>query len=157
MASAPGENHAFLASFVGTWHATVKVYMGTGEPSVSDGTSVNTMILGGRYLQQAFKSTMAGEPFEGVGITGFDNTAKRFTGIWVDNMGTGIMRGTGFLSPDKKVLTTYLAFADPETGSEKSWSETMFVADADHHLVEMFDSPEPGKGQKVMEISYSRR
>jgi hypothetical protein len=43
---------------LGRWKAVVKSWNGPGEPTVSEGTSENRMILGGRYLEQKFQSTM---------------------------------------------------------------------------------------------------
>ena len=52
------------------------------------------MILGGRYLEQRYEGTMMGQPFSGIGVTGFDNYKKKFVSTWVDSMGTAIMTMT---------------------------------------------------------------
>ena len=55
-AGTPGENHKKLASMVGTWDTTVKMYpMQPGAPvQQSTGTSVNEWVLGGRWVRETF-------------------------------------------------------------------------------------------------------
>jgi hypothetical protein len=94
-AMTPGEHHQHLARFAGKFEASVKMWMAPGGPAQdSKGTSESTMILGGRYLQDLVKSDIAGMPFEGMGITGYDNISQQYCFAWVDNMGTGIMAAT---------------------------------------------------------------
>src|SRR5205085_6861885 len=93
--AAPGPQHLALKPIVGKWKVSTKSYMAPGEPTVSEGSCTNSMILGGRFVQQIVKSTMMGMPFEGMGITGYDNMQKMYTFTWLDNMGTQTMSGTG--------------------------------------------------------------
>src|SRR5688572_7867388 len=89
-ASTPGEQHKLLSQLTGNWDHTVKWWMSAdGQPEVSKGRTVNGMIMGGRYLKQSATGTSMGQPFEGMGISGYDNTKEQFTSMWIDNMGTG--------------------------------------------------------------------
>ena len=88
----PGEGQKLLASMDGKWTTESSFWMEENAPAQkSTGTCENKMILGGRYQQSTHKGDMSGMPFEGIGITGFDNIRKVFVNSWVDNMGTGIM------------------------------------------------------------------
>ena len=85
----PGPEHEMLKKDVGTWDATVEMFMAPGAPpAVSKGTETVTM-LGGFWQVGEFKSEMIGQPFEGQGITGYDPAKKKFVGTWVDTMSTG--------------------------------------------------------------------
>ena len=44
-------------------------------------------------------------PFEGMGIVGYDNLLKKFVSVWIDNMGTGLMPGTGTYDAATKTYT----------------------------------------------------
>ena len=44
-----------------------------------------------------------GQPFEGMGVFGYDNLTDNYTGIWLDNMGTGIMVSQGTPSGDDTI------------------------------------------------------
>ena len=76
-AGTPGEPHKMLAKSNGTWSADVTHWMGDGAaPQKATGTSVNTMIYGGRYQQSKFSGKMMGMPFEGTAIMGYDNQKR---------------------------------------------------------------------------------
>src|SRR5579859_6512689 len=89
-AAAPGEPQKMLAKSAGTWTATVTMWMQPGTPpQVSTAQATNEMILGGRYLRSTNTGKFMGMPFEGLGLTGYDNVRKLYVNSWVDNMGTG--------------------------------------------------------------------
>ena len=78
-ASTPSEAHTALKAYVGTWKAEIKEWMpGNPEPRLTKGISINKLILGGRFLEQKYVSTAKGEKFEGQGIIGYDNLAKKY-------------------------------------------------------------------------------
>jgi hypothetical protein len=155
-AATPGEFHNFLARMEGTWKAEVKMWEGPGEPQVSQGTSVNKMILGGRYLRQEFTSTMMNMPFEGVGYTGYDNVMKRFQATWIDNMTTTMMYGTGSLDATGKVMTSTMTYSDPQSGKEQVSRSVGRIVDAKTHVFEMYGPGPDGKEFKMMEITYRK-
>jgi len=71
--STPGAEHKALEQFVGTWDTSVKMWMAPGaQPQESTGTAENKMTLGGRFLEQHYEGTMMGQPFTGMGYTGYD-------------------------------------------------------------------------------------
>jgi hypothetical protein len=155
-AATPGEYHKFLAKMEGTWKAEVKSYEAPGEPQVSLGTSVNTMVLGGRYLKQEFKSSFMNMPFEGIGFTGYDNVQKRFQATWMDNMSTAMMYGTGALDASGKVLTSTMTYSDPVTGKEQIARSIGRIVDDKTHVFEMYGPGRDGKEFKMMEITYRK-
>ncbi len=80
-AATPGDAHKNLARMVGRWDATVKMYAQPGAPAqVSTGTSVNKLVLGGRWVQESFDGNFMGMPFSGIGYTGYDNLKKQYVG-----------------------------------------------------------------------------
>ncbi len=101
--STPGPEHKALEQFVGTWDATVKMWMTPGAPpQESTGTAENKMALGGRYLEQHYDGKFMDQPFTGVGYTGYDLYKKQYVGTWMDTMGTTIMNSTGTADPSGK-------------------------------------------------------
>src|SRR5579872_6588365 len=92
----PGDSHKMLAKFTGNWTATVTMWMQPGaQPVSSTASCTSEMILGGRYLQSKNSGNFMGQPFEGIGLAGYDNAKKAFVSSWIDNMGTGLMTMTG--------------------------------------------------------------
>jgi len=152
--AAPGPQHERLKESVGKWKAVVKSWNGPGEPLVSEGLSDNRLILGGRYLEQRFQSTMMGQPFEGYGLNGFDNATGRYWFIWVDNMGTGMMSGLGDMDEAGKTLTTTSTSAGPDGKPTNTRSVTRFLDDGTQvfTMYGMMGDQE----MKMMEITYTR-
>ena len=157
-ASTPGENHKKLEAFVGTFDAKVTMWEKPGAaPQESTGTSEAKTILGGRYVQEDFQGTFMGQPFSGMGLTGYDNVQKKFVSTWADTMSTGIMTSTGKADPSGNVMEMTASMADPLSGKMMAIRQKMTIADNDHHKFEMWGPAPDGKPFKMMEINYIRR
>ncbi len=157
-AAAPGENHKLLASVVGEWTAQNKMWMDPSAPPVdSTGSATFTPIMGGRYVQGEYKAQMMGAPFEGVGVTGYDNLSKRFVTSWIDNMGTGILVLTGDYDPATKTFTYRGEMDDVLVPKTKvKVRETIKIVGPDTHVMEWYEN-RGGKEAKTMEITYTRK
>jgi hypothetical protein len=156
----PGASHKMLEESVGTWDAEVKIWMKgpAGEPTISKGTSEQKMILGGRYLQQNFSGEMMGQPFTGTGLTGYDNIKKKYVGVWVDDMSTGISTMDGVLDKDGKSCTMWGTMDDAMTGqkNKKIKYVTLFI-DKDTQVFETYDVSAYGDKKPTMQITYKRK
>jgi hypothetical protein len=156
-ASAVGEPHRRLTGMEGTWDAEVSMWMAPGQPpSKSSGTSVNKAILGGRWIEQRFTGSAMGQPFQGVGYTGYDNTKKKYVSTWMDSMSTAMMVSEGTFDAAGKVMTQTSTMLDPMTGKPTQSKGVMRIVDNDHHVYEMWES-HGGKENKTMEIHYRRK
>ena len=151
----PGDKHVWLKNGEGKWKTTVKSWFAPGEPTVSTGTSVSKMIMGGRYLEQNFKGTMMGEAFEGYGLTGYDNQKGQFWSTWIDNMSTGVMLSEGTLDESGKTLTQTGKGLAPD-GSALTFRMVTQVVDDKSHVFTMYTTMGDGKEARMMEITYSR-
>jgi hypothetical protein len=152
----PGPAHKPIADLAGTWDAEVTMYWGP-TPAKSSGVSENRLVLGGRWVEQRFKSEMMGQPFEGLGYTGYDNFKKKYVGTWMDNMTTAVMVSEGTYDAAGKVMTSTSTMDDVVTGKPTVVRMTSTIVDADNHLFEMFGPGPDGKEMKQMEIHYRRR
>ncbi len=153
----PNENHKILDSFVGNWNYTVKWWMSPGaKPEVSKGTSNVKWIIGGRFLKQSAEGKSMGQPFKGMGITGYDNAEKQYNSIWIDSMGTGMMMSRGNYDPSTKTLVEKGTFTDPVKG-EKSYRGVTKIINKDKYTYEIYISGPDKKEFRMMEIVYVRR
>jgi len=101
-----GEHHEHMARSVGKWKTVAKMWQMPGAPPTeSEGTSEVVAVMDGRYFKTTYDGTFMGQPFNGMGIDGYDNIRKKHVGSWIDTMGTGIMNYEGTCSDDHKVLT----------------------------------------------------
>ena len=156
--SAPAEQHARLAAFVGTFRAEVKIWMGPGDPAVSTGTMTNTMDLGGRFLKQHYVGDPGAGPgpsFEGRGYWGFNKTTNKYEGFWIDTASTLMQTETGDVDEGGKVWTMIGEVPNPQGGSTVKKS-IITLQDDDRHSMETFFEGPDGSEAKGMEIQYTR-
>jgi hypothetical protein len=157
-AATPGEMHKKLDDMVGTFDASVRMWMDPSKPPEdSTAVSVNKWVLGNRYVQTMHEGTMMGEPFNGIGYTGYDNVQKKYVGTWMDSTGTGIMNSVCALEASGKSMTCKATFWDAMTGKPNSMELKSSWTDHDHHAMEMWGMSPAGKKYKMMEITYTRK
>jgi len=154
----PGEGQKKLDAFAGSWNVKMKSWMEPGKPpEETDGTAENSWILGGRYLAQKYDGKMMGQPFSGVGYTGFDNYKKKYQSVWMDSAGTGIMISTGSFDKTGKIVHFTATMDDFMTGKKTTVKETLTIVDADTHRLEMWMAGPDGKMFKNLEGVYTRK
>jgi hypothetical protein len=159
-AATPGPMHKHLTDHAGTWSGKVMMWMAAGsEPAKSECTTVITPMMQGRFTRCEVKGDMAGMgPFEGFGVYGYDNVAKKFQSTWCDSMGTGMATGTGELSADGKMMTWTCTYNCPIKKGPISMREVERFTGKDTMTMEMYGpDPATGKEYKVMEIQYTRK
>jgi hypothetical protein len=156
-AAKPGPEHAWLNKMVGTWEGKNKMWMAPGAPAMeTTSTARFASTLGGRFIHGDFVGPMPGMGnFEGACLYGYDNAAKEFQVVWVDNMGTGMMIGTGKLSADQKVMTWTMHWNHPTRG-KVTFREVDTIISEDEHKMEMYGPHTDGKEFKMMEIISKR-
>lgn len=157
-ASTPGEEHQILQRYVGKWSHVIKFWMTPdGPPEKSTGTTVIESMMGGRFIRQSVSGTSMGQPFEGLGITGYDNVLKHFSSVWLDNMGTGMMIGSGTFDKSKNAIVDSGSFTCPMSPSGKRSYRAMWsVPEGNSFKYEMFSTGDDGKEMRMMEIVYSK-
>ena len=155
-AMTPGEQHKKLAAQDGEWVSAGKMWEKADQPPTEfTGTAKFHMILGGRYQVQDVSSEMMGMPFQGMGLTGYDNVKKKYFSTWIDSMGTGIMVSEG-TADEKGVVTFAGQMCDPMSGKDCKTRMVFTDKDKDNFAFEMY--VDQGKGEmKCMEMTYTRR
>ena len=154
----PGPEHAMLGETAGRWNCQVKSWHDPkGDPEVSEGTDESEAIFGGRYIRSHFKGAMMGQPYEGLGVMGFDKGKKKFVGTWFDSMGTGILTYEGDYDAGKKELICRGSYTNPMTGTEDHCRLVTRFENPDRHVFEFWGpNPEGGVESRWMEITYNR-
>jgi hypothetical protein len=156
--AAPGPNHERLKKLEGEWNLTVQW---TWDPSQtmqeSKGTSSITTLMDGRYSQELSSGEMMGKPFQGMGLTGYDNVLKKYVSVWIDNSGTGIMSSQGTPDATGNVVNWTGESSDPATGKMSRIRMVTRFVDDNHHVYEMYMKGPDGKEFKSMAIAYERK
>lgn len=159
IAGTPGEMHELLRESVGVWTGVNQMWMAPGmDPMSSDTTWKITSIMDGRFIKTEVSGDMPGMgPFNGLGLTGYDNTAEKFVGDWVDNHSTAIMRGTGELSSDGTTLTWKYSYTCPITKKPATMREIQRLTSEGAMTFEMFcTDPKSGQEYKCMLVELEK-
>lgn len=147
----PTDQHAWLASHVGTWDAKV-MQMGqesTGTWKVEKGP-------GDLWIVSHFEGQMMGMPFTGLELMGYDPQKKEFVSVWADSMTATpqTMRGTYDAAAKKLVMKGEGPGMDGQPATMTNVSQ---YADADTiHFTMSMPGPD-GADMEVMSIDYKRR
>lgn len=153
----PGSIHKMMAMADGNWKTDITFWMAPGaEPSKQVGACTNKMILGGRYQETRHTGDMGGQPFEGIGIMGYDNAKKTFFSTWIDNMGTGIIFLEGKGDEATRSITFTGKATDPATGKDINMREVVKWVDDNTQIMEMY-MMQNGTEYKSMEIKLTRQ
>lgn len=157
-AGAPGEHHKHLDRQAGSWDFTAKVWgpMG-GDPMESAGTIEATWIMGGRFLQQEITTTFMDMPFQGLAVDGYDNMGKQYVGMWLDNLGTGILHFEGGCDTSGKVRTMVADTPNPVTGKTMKNKGVTTILNDNSYMYESFIVQPDGTEFKQMELVAKRR
>jgi hypothetical protein len=156
-AGAVTEHHKKLEPLVGSFGFAIKMWMVPNQsPTESTGTSEGKWIMGNRFVRQEVKGEFAGMPFQGVGVSGYDNLKKAYVSAWIDNMSTSIMTASGTMSSDGKSITYTGEEVCPLTAEKlKVRDVTTFV---DNNTIKsVYYRTMGGSEMKTMEITYTRK
>jgi hypothetical protein len=157
-AATPGEAHKKLEPMVGSFTVVTKMWMDPAKPpEESTGTSESKWVLGGRFVEQRVEGTAMGQPFSGIGYTGYDNYKKKYVGSWTDTMGTMIMISTGTVDASGKKFTFWSTVDDVVMKKPAKVKEIVTVVDGDHHTYEQWSPAPDGKMFKSLEVQYTRK
>jgi len=157
-ASVPDEHHQVLARMAGRWHAALSAQPMEpgGEGFKTTGTMVNTMIMGGRYLQQNFSGTFMGKPMTGQGFTGYHKALKRYEAIWFDSGSTAIGFNVGQPGEDASTITLTGEETEPVTGQTAKVKDVIQILDDDHHVFTRYYVAPDGSQAEGFRITYTR-
>jgi hypothetical protein len=160
LAATPNEKHTRLTKEAGVWHGKTKMWMTPGaEPTESECTSTVTPLMDGRFTQVKWEGDMPGMgPYNGLGIFGYDNVAKEYVSMWLDNHGTGIMTGTGEASDDGKTITWNFTFNCPLKKGPAKMREVETITGPNTKTLDMYgEDPKSGKEYKMMSIELTKK
>lgn len=157
-AATPGAEHDLLKGLVGKWKVSTKSWQSEdAKPEETTGTSVFKALLGGRFFQQDYKGKMMGQPYEGIGMMGYNNLTKKFESSWYDTMSTAAMTFEGSFDAKTKTLSESGEFQCPVRKSTQKMRSEMKMLDKDNMTFALF-MPDmvTGKEYKGMEQVYKR-
>lgn len=156
--SQPGASHELLAPFVGEWDVKLTFWSSPNTKGISSrGRSSIVWILGGRFVQEQFRGKAAGEPFEGLGVMGYDNGSRQFRTLWLDSLNTAMTVATGRYVPDTNTFELSSELYDPLRSGVKVVRSSLRFMSRDSYVFSMQDESPEGKPFTSLEMVYSRK
>jgi len=158
--STPGAMHKKLDFMTGSWNVKSSYWMMPGDqtPTTTSGSAEFKWMLGGRFLMEDYKGEFMGKPMTGMGINGYDNLRKKYSGVWIDDMGTVISTMDGNFDQSGKILTLYGKWDEPTTGEfDKNVAYVTKLVNDDKFIFEIHDLSIGGKDTKIAEMEYTRK
>ncbi len=157
----PSDEHKLLESLVGKWEQTTKFWQKPGgEPIAGPGTTVNKMILGGRFLVSEWENSEGEMQGEGLYILGFDRRSNRYTFVGFDTWGTYYLTAEGTWDEAAKTLTFRVEDKDPVRGFTQKYDYIIHLVDDDNYVIEVvFKNKELTEGLpefKMVESTFTR-
>jgi uncharacterized protein DUF1579 len=154
----PGEGHKVLEPLAGKWKVQAKFWFAPGAPAEESSAEAEfSWALGKRFIQQSYTSEMAGQTFTGLGFIGYDNTAKKYSSLWMDTMSTSVLVAYGSYDPAKKELTFSGEYDDPIHGVRKKMRNVLRIVSAERQEFEIYEAGPDGKESKMMEAVYTKQ
>lgn len=150
----PGEMHAWLGTHAGAYDVEVRTMDAEGKPAAAKANATVAMVLGGRFQEQRLTGTFLGKPFEGFGLTGYDNLKKEFVNTWFDTMGTSPSVARGTRSADGKTLTLTGTWDMPN--GPMPFRQTLTVT-GEKTMVFRMTATVGGAELTMMEATYTRK
>ena len=156
----PGPEHKMLEKMVGTWEQTVKLWMKPGaEPAEMKGKSVNSMILGGRFLQSNVTGGEGEMKMEGLNLMGYDRRHKRFTTVGFDTWGTYYVTAAGPFDEKTNTIVMYGEDEEPTWDMTQKYNIIVRFVDDDTYISEVVfkDKRTPAESEfKMVEVTHKR-
>jgi len=154
----PGEPHELLASTVGDWDLTIKVWTAPDtEPVESAGTATGRWILGERFVETTYQGEVMGRSFEALKIEGFESASQEYVTTWRDNLGTYTMIFRGTCSSICPIRIMMAEFLDPVSATKLKIKGVTTLTEGDGYSYESFVVTPDGNEFKNMELVAERQ
>ncbi len=153
----PGKVHEFLSDYKGSWQQSSHFWMAAGQKPQTFLISASAeMLLGGRFLQIKQNGLLAGMPYEGTLLLGFNTTSEEFTCVQTSNFGTGSLVLSGRWTEPFKSIELRGEMKSPETRLAVKVRQNIIFTDTDHFRIENYDQQDGSAEFKSAEYVFSR-
>ncbi len=134
------EAHAGLARQAGQWRAEMEMWMSPDAPPVKAIYEVTrTMELEGRVLHEVWTGEFMGQPFHGIGRTGYNNTTEEYWSTWTDNMSTGLLTSNGMRQSHGSIQMIG-DFIDPVSSEQVATRSVWSFPDSNSERMEAYET-----------------
>ncbi len=155
----PGKHHEELGELIGEYDVKLEMVLPGYEMPPTKGTATFEWGIKGYWILQRLKGTLMGQPYEGLGIHGFDNHTKNYCSTWVSNMDTMMITTKGVIAdPEGKIKTEYGTLNEYMSGEFNKPIKTVArIESKDKFVLEVWDLGIGEAGQAVLKYTYTRK
>lgn len=158
LAMTPGPMHQLLARLEGDWFfETTTFTVPGGAPERAQGEAQKRLIFGGRFLEESWRGEKLGAPWQGRSLLGWDNLAKEFQGVFLDDLTTAMIAARGRLEADGAAVTFAAETKNPFTDQLEQLRLVLRLTDENHHLIEIWAKAPKQPERRLQETRYSRK
>jgi hypothetical protein len=152
----PGPVHEALTKRAGTYTTVATFRMKPDEAGMeTHGKAKLTSILGGRFLQEEVTGSLFGQPTVSMHLTGFNDDAKQYEGMWIYTGSTAMMRLVGKSSDDGKTIEWSATFEQGK-GEKMTMNVITRFEDDDHFTTTLIAKNPDGSQGPTLETKYTR-
>jgi hypothetical protein len=145
--SQPGPAHDVLKLFTGKWKSTITAHFDPNHPTKGTGSTTNTMIMGGRFLQMQGDGTLMGLKVANMQIIGYDTRKNKYFSFSIDELGTYAVTAEGDYDAATRTLT--LNGVEEQGAMKMNFKVVMKIIDKNTFSSSVvFDIP--GQGEMTM-------
>jgi hypothetical protein len=156
-AMTPGEGQKRLDPLIGTFNVAIKIWVTPeGPPIESTAASVNTWVLGGRFVQMMLNGDAPNAPFSGTGHVAYDNVTRNYQAAWMDTGSTAITLYTGKLNASGKSASMKGSISNALTGKPSPVELRMNIEADGSHVTQLWGQGKGTKMVKLMELQYTK-
>jgi len=149
--------HEHLALFEGRWKAEVDLYFGPGaEANPMTGIMDTKLICNGLFAQQTYTGDQEfmGRKFSGSGLFGYNGSADRWEGVWIDTASSAMQIGLGWMTEPGRRWEMSGTLTVPGGAMRK---RTLVTVNEDgSHGMEIFFTPPGGEEFRSVDARYTR-
>lgn len=100
------KQHAALSHYEGTWTSRMSMSMPDGSSMpASELKSVDSLLCDKLWCETHVTGEIAGMPFEGFGLLGYDGNKDEYVNFWIDSMAPYMAKSAGAFDEAAKTMT----------------------------------------------------
>lgn len=152
-----GGAHHKLASLVGEWEGTTRVWFEQPDVTVDEAPNRGTIrpVLGGSFVLHEYEGSFQGSPLQGIALYGYNLATGTFEAAWADtfHMSTAILFSQGDnTSTEVSVLGHWDA-----GGTMWGWRTQLDLIGPDELVITAYIITPDGAESRGVETAYTRK
>ncbi|HEX4955446.1 MAG TPA: DUF1579 family protein [Thermoanaerobaculia bacterium] len=153
--AATGASHERLGLLTGSWKVEAQYLAQAGSPPAA-GVATIEALLGGRTIEERLSTQLFGQSYEVLYLLGYDNTRKKYWGIWIDNLTSAATVAEGELRPADGALVLEGSYDDPASGTRHTSRSELIVESESAFTLTLFDLGADGSARPSLRLRHTR-